>query len=188
MVNPKFIVNLHGKDFVLFSGLLDLAHQDGLKSIETDIVQFPLECNDMTCVITAKVVTDIGTFTGIGDANPQNVGNKAIALHCIRMAETRAVARALRFATNIGMTALEELGGDVADEPTHAPAPTSDKPMTEKQRGMLESFTEQNWLGIEEQEKLTEWLKESRTASTASKAIEHYLQLKDERTKELQVA
>jgi len=33
------------------------------------------------------------------------------------MAETRAVARALRFACNIDMTALEELGGDGADIP-----------------------------------------------------------------------
>ena len=48
-------------------------------------------------------------FTEIGDANPKNV-NKQIAEHVLRMAATRAKARALRDFTNIGMTCLEELG------------------------------------------------------------------------------
>lgn len=183
-INPEFIVRLHGKDFVLFSGLLDVAHQDGLKSIETDIVQFPDADNAHTAIITAKVVTEKGTFTGIGDANPANVGNKQIALHCIRMAETRAIARALRFATNIGMTALEEIGGDVADDTPQ----TDTRDMTEKQRGMLENFLDANWLGLEEQDTLREWLKTPHSVETASKAIKKYLALQDERTKNLEVA
>src|ERR687898_3132793 len=52
-----------------------------------------------------------GKFGGIGDASPQNV-NRAIAPHLIRMAETRAKARALRDAINVGVTAFEELGGE----------------------------------------------------------------------------
>lgn len=185
-IKPEHIVKLHGKDFILFSGLLDVAHQDELKSIETDIVQLPDDDNNQTAVVTAKVTTAKGTYTGIGDANPANVGNKAIALHCIRMAETRAVARALRFATNIGMTSLEELGGDIAEEDT--PPETDSRDMTEKQRGMLENFLDANWLGLEEQDTLREWLQKPHSVSTASKAIAKYLQLQDERTKNLEVA
>jgi hypothetical protein len=57
----------------------------------------------------AEVETEKGTFTGIGDASPDNVG-RMIAVHTIRMAETRAKARALRDAINVGVTAFEELG------------------------------------------------------------------------------
>lgn len=43
--------------------------------------------------------------------------NRRIAPHVIRMAETRAVARAFRMAVNIGAVAVEELLDDVVDEP-----------------------------------------------------------------------
>jgi hypothetical protein len=59
------------------------------------------------------VETEQGTFTGIGDANPSNV-TRMMAPHLLRMAETRAKARALRDAVNVGVTALEELAD--ADE------------------------------------------------------------------------
>lgn len=48
------------------------------------------------------VVTQRGAFTGLGDANPRNV-NARIAPHFVRMAETRALARALRAALDIGV-------------------------------------------------------------------------------------
>lgn len=54
------------------------------------------------------------TFSGIGDASPQNV-SRNIVPHLIRMSETRAKARALRDAVNVGATSLEELSGDDDD-------------------------------------------------------------------------
>ena len=78
-------------DAVTFKGLLSLAHEDGLKSVRTKIVQLPTEENGRTAVVQARVRTGRGSFTGTGDANPGNVYRR-IAPHLIRMAETRATA------------------------------------------------------------------------------------------------
>lgn len=110
-VDPRFVHNIGGKDFVKFEGLLDLGHRQGLKDVQTELVQAPGEDNAWMAIISARVTTERGTFAGIGDATPKNV-NGRIAPHIVRMAETRAVARALRLACNIGTCSVEELGGD----------------------------------------------------------------------------
>lgn len=110
-IDKKFIINLQGKEFVTYEGLLDLAHQKGLKSIEVDLIQKPTQENNMTAICKATAKTENEIYTDIGDASPQSV-NRNIAPHLIRMASTRAKARALRDLTNIGMTALEELSED----------------------------------------------------------------------------
>lgn len=110
-VDSRFIVQLQGKDFVTYEGLLDTAHQMGLVGISTEIVELPNKDNGNRCIMKATARTEKGSFEGYGDADPTNV-NSFIKKHIIRMAETRAKARALRDLTNIGMTAIEELGGD----------------------------------------------------------------------------
>ena len=102
------IVNLKGKNYILFAGLLILAHENGLESITTDSVV--LNPDKQTAVFIATVKGERGEFTGHGDANPSNVSKMMLPSY-IRMAETRAVARALRFYLGIGMTAREELPG-----------------------------------------------------------------------------
>ncbi len=99
------------KEVVSYAGLLDLAHQERLSEITTKLLQTPDESNGGTAIAHATVRTAKGTFTGIGDANARNV-NPRIAPHIIRMAETRAIARSLRGALNIGAVALEELGDE----------------------------------------------------------------------------
>jgi hypothetical protein len=98
---------------IAFKGLLALAHEDGLKSVKTKILQLPTEENQKTAVARARVRTSKGSFTATGDACPTNV-NRKIAPHIIRMAETRALARAFRLAVNIGAVAIEELSEDIA--------------------------------------------------------------------------
>ncbi len=101
----KYIVNVQGKDFITFPGLLAEAHSQGLTEINTELIT-PLDTNNP--IVKATVKLGEKSFTGYGDANANNVAKK-VAGALIRMAETRAVARALRFACNIDMTALEEL-------------------------------------------------------------------------------
>jgi hypothetical protein len=112
-MDQKFITKLNGREFVQYGGLLDEAHRQGLKVIKTAIAQVPSADNDFTAICTAEVVLERDgehlTFTGIGDASPKNV-NRNIAPHVLRISETRAKARALRDAINVGMCSVEELG------------------------------------------------------------------------------
>ena len=121
------MITRQGKQYVLFQGLLDEAHSLGLKGIDTDLIQIPDESNGHVAIVKATAeMDDERRFSGIGDASPENVGRN-IAPHLIRMAETRAKARALRDAVNVGATALEELsdGDDAppASSPRSRPTP-----------------------------------------------------------------
>lgn len=113
-VNERFIIKLQGKEFVTYEGLLSMAHDNGLLGIEVEILQFPTSENNMTCICKATAKTKDMVFTDIGDANPVSV-NSALKPHIIRMASTRAKARALRDLNNIGMTAIEEMMDDTPD-------------------------------------------------------------------------
>ncbi len=110
-MREEHVVERDGKKFVLYAGLLEEAHSRGLRSIETELLQVPNAGNGEVAIARAVVRTEDGKFSGIGDASPENV-SRAIAPHLIRMAETRAKARALRDAINVGVTAFEELKGD----------------------------------------------------------------------------
>lgn len=120
-IPPQFIVRIATKnesgavtghrEFILYAGLLAVAHELGLDAIDTSIEEMPTEANGNVAIVRAKVTGKPGTFTGIGDASPANV-NRKVVKHLLRVAETRAKARALRDLTNINMVALEELGGD----------------------------------------------------------------------------
>lgn len=109
-LEDTFIKRIDDKDFVLYAGLLDVAHQKNLCTVDVELIQNPTNENGNTAICKARVETIDGRrFADIGDANPQNCNSK-VSKHLIRMASTRAKARAFRDMDNIGMTALEELG------------------------------------------------------------------------------
>tara|TARA_R100000808_G_scaffold11111_2_gene28864 strand:- start:407 stop:970 length:564 start_codon:yes stop_codon:yes gene_type:complete len=108
-------INLKGKQYATFDGVLDEAHSQGLGLIHTELIQVPTKDAPLA-IVSARVKTGKGEFMGTGDATPSNV-NRMIVPHLIRMAETRAIGRALRFATN-APTLAEELGEDVAQSNT----------------------------------------------------------------------
>ena len=119
-MKSEFLIQRNGKIFVLYAGLLDLAHERGLRDLRVELVQSPNATNSFVAIAKAiATVRDGDTFAifeEIGDASAANT-SKAIAPHIIRMAATRAKARALRDALNIGVTALEELKGDSESAP-----------------------------------------------------------------------
>ena len=98
---------------VPFKTLLDKAHkQYNLAGVETEILQFPCAENGNMAIFRATVKNSDGaTFSAHGDADPKNT-TSTIAPHLLRMAETRAIARALRWLTNSGETAIVEISGD----------------------------------------------------------------------------
>ena len=93
------------KKIVDFKTLLNLAHQKGLENIETE----SLAVNEKFAFFKARVTMTGGkVYMGHGDASPANVRSD-MAIHMIRLAETRAIVRALRLAVNVGEVAGEEL-------------------------------------------------------------------------------
>ncbi len=171
-MREEYMIERGGRRFVLYAGLLEEAHARGLRSIETELLQVPGPENGEVAIAKAVVRTEGGKFSGIGDASPENVG-RAIRPHVIRMAETRAKARALRDAINVGVTALEELIGDeseeIAPEPARSQAagqgaalrmPREENknalPATRKQLNYLEALISDEWVddGVEKFEEM----------------------------------
>ncbi|MFH1680377.1 MAG: hypothetical protein ABIH26_07005 [Candidatus Eisenbacteria bacterium] len=99
------------KEVVTYQGLLSKAHDEGLTGVHTELLQVPAEENGRSAIAKAVVETSKGRFEALGDADPGNV-NSIIVPHIIRMAETRAKARALRDAVNVGVVSFEELDGE----------------------------------------------------------------------------
>ncbi len=114
-MRKEFLVERQGRTFCLYAGLLDLATQQGLKTIRTELIQIPTDANNRVAICAATVTIERDgverVFSGLGDAAPNNVA-PAMQSCLLRMAETRAKARAMRDAVNIGIAALEELGDE----------------------------------------------------------------------------
>lgn len=112
-MKKEHLIERQGKTFALYSGLLALGHEKGLVGISTELVQVPHENNGKTAIVKATVTMDVDgavrLFQGYGDAAPNNVAPGMVTC-LIRLAETRAKARALRDAVNIGEESFEEQG------------------------------------------------------------------------------
>lgn len=119
------------RESIAYAELLKLAHDEGLKSIATELVLQPSEDNGRLAIVKAAVETERGHYEGLGDADPGNVDDFLVP-HLIRVAETRAKARALRDAVNCGVVSSEELDGVSLDRASRpgpgAPTPQSSRP------------------------------------------------------------
>jgi hypothetical protein len=122
-IADEFIVDLKGKRYPVYAGVLDVASKMGLKNLEVKHLQLPTEQNGWMAVVEAIAVFEDGrTFTDLGDASPKNCSPQ-IATAAIRMASTRAKGRVLRDAINCGMTLLEELPDENENSPASVAEP-----------------------------------------------------------------
>jgi len=102
---------LGGNWYVTHSGLLRLARRTRCRGINVQLVGKFCDSASAHWVFKASVYKFRSSrgFTGYGDANPTNVSPLVRGAE-MRVAETRAVNRALRKAYGIGLCSVEELG------------------------------------------------------------------------------
>jgi hypothetical protein len=105
------VVSLDGRWYVTHPGLLRLAFRRHCSGIQVELVRDCSEPRNAQWAFKATVFRP-GTaegFVGFGDANPSNVSPMVRGAE-MRVAETRAVNRALRKAYGIGICSVEEIG------------------------------------------------------------------------------
>jgi hypothetical protein len=102
---------LNGRWYVTHSGLLRMASHSRCSAITTSIDKMASDPANNRWVFRATVYKSPRSrgFVGYGDADPSNVSSLVHGAE-MRVAETRAVNRALRKAYGIGLCSVEELG------------------------------------------------------------------------------
>ena len=102
---------IEGKWYVTHAGLLRLARRNRCSGIQTEIVSEFCDARAARWVVKAVVYKTPRSkgFVGYGDADPTNVSSLVRGAE-MRVAETRAVNRALRKAYGIGLCSAEEIG------------------------------------------------------------------------------
>ena len=105
------VLLLDNRWYVTHSGLLRCAHRhrcSGIKTILEPHLSDPL-ANRWVFRAIVYGTSRVKSFVGYGDADPSNVSSMVRGAE-LRIAETRAVNRALRKAYGIGLCSVEELG------------------------------------------------------------------------------
>jgi hypothetical protein len=111
---------LENRWYVTHSGLLRIAQRrrcSGIKTVLQDALSDPLANRWVFRATVYKSPVSKG-FVGYGDADPTNTSPLVRGAE-MRVAETRAVNRALRKAYGIGLCSVEELGW-LTNSPSHA--------------------------------------------------------------------
>ena len=107
------VIQLENGWFVTHTGLVRLARRKRCRGIHVEAVDSLCDSAANRFVLKATVYPskDSAGFVGYGDADPSNVSLLVRGAE-MRIAETRAVNRALRKAYGIGICSVEEIGGN----------------------------------------------------------------------------
>ena len=113
-------LHIEGKWYVTHAGLLQIALKRRCLGIRTALQEKVSDSNASRWVFKATVYKSPRSrgFVGYGDADPSNVSSLVHGAE-MRVAETRAVNRALRKAYGIGLCSVEELGWAPRPTPRH---------------------------------------------------------------------
>jgi hypothetical protein len=119
------VIQLENGWFVTHTGLVRLARRKRCRGIHVEAVDSLCDSAASRFVLKATVYPskDSAGFVGYGDADPSNVSLLVRGAE-MRIAETRAVNRALRKAYGIGICSVEEIGSNPGPM---APAPEAQK-------------------------------------------------------------
>jgi hypothetical protein len=112
--------------YITHAGLLGIAQRKRCQGIQTSLqkdVSDPIASRWVFKATVYKTPNSRG-FVGYGDADPSNVSTLVRGAE-MRMAETRAVDRALRKAYGIGLCSVEELGSFAGSPRSAVAAPHS---------------------------------------------------------------
>ena len=111
------IILIGGKWYVTHAGLLRIARKKRCRGIRVTPVENLTNVNVSRFAFRATVFTcpSCKGFEGYGDADPSNVSALVQGAE-MRVAETRAVNRALRKAYGIGICSVEEIGASVGSK------------------------------------------------------------------------
>lgn len=110
-VNSGDLKIVNGGWYVTHTGLIGLAHRKKCRGIDVEAVDSLCDSTTSRFVLkaTAYPFKTSSGFVGYGDADPSNVSFLVHGAE-MRVAETRAVNRALRKAYGIGICSVEEIG------------------------------------------------------------------------------
>jgi hypothetical protein len=120
------VLLLNGRWYVTSAGLLRLAQDSHCRGIHTHAVVRLCDAQNRRWVFKATVYKAPRSkgFVGYGDADPSNTSPLVRGAE-MRVAETRAVNRALRKAYGIGLCSVEELGSFSTPSQSFAAPPHS---------------------------------------------------------------
>mgnify|MGYP001579345909 CR=1 FL=1 len=127
----------NGNELILLKELLRLGHLRGILDVQSTIVQAPNPNNGYSAASSVRVTFSDGkSFSGSADAFEANL-DKDFSSYPTAIAESRALARALRFGLNITMCSVEEVSSKTIKKAASA---TADGKISAAQRQCVEEL------------------------------------------------